>query len=197
MSKESKQKSKPAEQEEETIEADNAQIESDEKGMNVTIPKFSFKVPLWRSINRQTKLTVFGMAIPAYMLWLAWWFVFDVAPVAAVLSRLYDSEYGDAFREQLPSQVEFLATYGDNRGLLYIVIGIILFLAALLLARVSFGRWGLDLKLGEIRTMSFVYGVGEFFAWVITTKLILFAAEINISELASLLASVAPYLNQI
>lgn len=151
-----------------------------------------------RNIHPHTKVFLFGLSVPAAMLWIANWLAFEVAPVTGVLYRFYNSEYADAFRQELPARVETLASLGDNRGLAYIVFAIAFFILSFIFVRVAFARWNaLGAKLGDVRAVSIAYSILIAIAFVAGFKLLLYVLQIDIGVLAQLISSLSPYLGNV
>jgi hypothetical protein len=140
-----------------------------------------------KNVTAQSKLAILGLAVPAYLVWLASYFAFSVAPVTSALNGK-DLEGMNIFQR-------IFVGLGFGGGILYVVLGGAILAAAFWLYRRSFKAYGLrDLQLGQIRLESTVHGVLAFCGLIFASTLLLTVLQIN-PEALSLISSFASFFN--
>ncbi len=104
------------------------------------------------AIHGQTKLFTFGIALPAALAWLGAYLMFTFPPLLGQVETF--------LKNFTPAQApaiytNLLTPLNANSGLAYYVIGIVLFILAILVARFVAIKSSLaNLKLGDIRVRS-------------------------------------------
>ncbi|MCA9379259.1 hypothetical protein KC640_02415 [Candidatus Dojkabacteria bacterium] len=119
----------------------------------------SFHFPKF-GISAQVAYLFFGITIPALMIWLANWMIFSLyAQVATIKDFL--SVQADAIASVLPDFVnspvyeEILFKLDSNQGIVFVVVGILVFAAAITLAMWMARRFKAStIKLGDLSVQS-------------------------------------------
>jgi hypothetical protein len=166
--------------------------------MSSTPESISFSVPHPKSAMKQlsagTKLTVLGVAVPMFLVWVANWMAFSLAPFAAILNTLASKSDGK-YPESMSWVLRLVGTLGFWGGTLFILLGIVIFVAAFLMMRMVFQRWmQQNTEIGHIALKSYLNAFFVFATLVGLFNLVLLVLGLNTDILSSLLGSLSSIL---
>jgi hypothetical protein len=157
---------------------------TDSKSKSESKPKdMKFNIRLKNlAIHAQTRLFAFGIALPVALVWLGTYLMFTF-PALLVQIAAFLKNFTAA---QIPSiYSNVLLPMNANSGLAFYAVGIVMYLFALIIARMVATRSNLaELKLGEIRVRSLLMTV--LLAFIIAAVIVSLANRVLFDPLLAL-----------